>query len=334
MSDFGLDEMRMQIAQLRAQVAQLLQQQATVPKFDFAPERGGIQGRHEYRSVIVPDGDCTHQDLPPFRKTTEHNPQTTDHKGELQLYDVDTAEKESKSVPYVMPDADGSCSLIWCAIDATRPTPSQQSLDVFDDNGVKVAQIKGWKDATATTLAAGDLLLARKSSGKDAKYLDAAAFKGDKGDTGATGATGPVGPAGTTLHHALTDLTANDDHNGGSAKYIKDNGDATRNAMSGVLGDSSARISVQPDARTLNDQDGAATVAWGTADRFLQLLWTIRGGNFRVGYNSGGSVDASFVYQHGAHLGKSHDETKKIVLTDADGNAVECVLRGGILCVD
>lgn len=185
-------------------------------------------------------------------------------------------------------------------------------------------QISGWRTAAETSQAVGDLLLANRAAGgvRTAVYLDPADLSVSHADTAGTVATVPLHDHGA--HTGLGD----DDH----AQYVLRSGDATRNAMSGTLGDASNRVSVQPDARTLNDQDGAATVAWGTADRFLQLQWTVRGGNFRAGYNAAGSVDASFVYEHGGHVGASH--AKKITLTDVDGGTVDCYLRGGILCVD
>ena len=59
--------------------------------------------------------------------------------------------------------------------------------------------------------------------------------------------------------------------------------------------------------------------------RTLTYDWSVQSGNLNID-------DASKAYQHAGHAGMSHP--KKIVLVDEDGAAVECYLRGGILCVE
>ena len=59
--------------------------------------------------------------------------------------------------------------------------------------------------------------------------------------------------------------------------------------------------------------------------RRLSDDWSVQGGNLNID-------DASKAYQHAGHAGLNHP--KKIVLVDENGAAVECYLRGGILCED
>ena len=57
----------------------------------------------------------------------------------------------------------------------------------------------------------------------------------------------------------------------------------------------------------------------------LTYDWSVMSGNLNID-------DATKSYQQAGHTGMSHP--KKIVLVDEDGAAVECYLRGGILCED
>jgi hypothetical protein len=82
---------------------------------------------------------------------------------------------------------------------------------------------------------------------------------------------------GSHPHNLLKDVqdqTVGDDHRGGrdaatglgeendKHPYIHANGDATRNAMDGVIGDSSGGKSIEPDLRSLNGPSGDASVFW------------------------------------------------------------------------
>lgn len=75
-------------------------------------------------------------------------------------------------------------------------------------------------------------------------------------------------PANDWIHEHKNHTFGTDDHGGNGESspwgdtYINVQGDSARNAMSGVIGDSAELVSIDPDNRYLQDDDGLATVDW------------------------------------------------------------------------
>jgi hypothetical protein len=212
----------------------------------------------------------------PHTKTIERCPSGA-HEFETQMQNVDAAQAESYSVPYIPKNAAGSGELAWAVIDTHEPSPAGQSLEV----AIGRAQIRNWQ-MTPTAFAEGthDALLGRIITTNEAVLLtpDSLPYNGPPTDmpwpTNPTFPDPPYVPPtdepwptnpDDLSHHVLIDLEANDDHGGISTAakgaYVQLIGAATRNAMSGVIGDGSGVQSIDPTARTL-DGAGGGSFGW------------------------------------------------------------------------
>jgi hypothetical protein len=222
----------------------------------------------------------------PHTKTIERCPSGA-HEFETQMQNVDAAQAESHSMPYMPKNAAGSGELAWAVIDTHEPSPAGQSLEVASGR----AQIRNWK-AAATAFVEGthDALLGRIITTNEAVLLtpDSLPYNGPPTDmpwpTNPTFPDPPYVPPtdepwptnpDDLSHHALIDLEANDDHGGVSTAaagaYVQLIGAAARNAMSGKIGDGSGVQSIDPTARTL-DGAGGASIGWKvTSDKAISV---------------------------------------------------------------
>jgi hypothetical protein len=258
---------------------------------------------------VRPDGNTYAPTTDPARVTLEINPQTNAHEGELQMANADDAEASAWSLPHLRLDAAGSGPLAWAAMDTHRNATVSKSVEVVDVSGANVAQVRGWKDAAETAQSAGDLLLTQRvvSGARDAVYLDPADLSVSHATTADTATDVVNVPAHSHAHTDLTDMPDTE----------------------GVVTDHDARYWVK---------GGGVADCYGSAIGSAADTGVIDLANHELDGGWGTQADTSFEvkgsgsYKRDGHTGKTH--AKKIILTDEDGTAVECYLRGGILCVD
>ena len=127
--------------------------------------------------AVIPDGNTTFGTAPE-RKTIEKNPAGA-HRGELQLYNVDTAEELSKSISYFDADVDaggvlGAAGEIkWAALDTELNGNPEKSIQVSTNaTGTTIAQVFNFRQAvTAPAPADDDLFLFKNVSQLEMDYL-------------------------------------------------------------------------------------------------------------------------------------------------------------------
>lgn len=283
------------------------------------------RGGHITDSLEVCDGDSD-VTATPVVKTLERNPITGEHEFEMQLVNADAAEDGSWSVPYLPKDAIGNGDLAWAPVDTHKDNTDGESLEILTDDRM---QIKGWSAATAGTQAADDLLHAQYTDGgvRKTKYLkaeDLSVAHADDADHADTADTATNVVNHTHEHHDHTGLE-DDDH----TQYWKVDADYTRNKGASI-GSSGGVERIDLDAATPvlkgDWQCGGGFLAASDIESNYKLI-------SGTDVESDGDIKImtgakSFV--HNGNAGKSH--SKKIILTDEDGTAVACYLRGGILC--
>jgi hypothetical protein len=82
------------------------------------------------------------------RKTLGWNPDSSYYEDMLQLYDVENAEAQAKSILYFDADNSNGGDVVWAAIDAERATPTRQTIEVIDEgSGTGTLQIYAADDA-------------------------------------------------------------------------------------------------------------------------------------------------------------------------------------------
>lgn len=275
----------------------------------------------------VMDSDTVNHVPSGERHTIERNPSTGERKGELQLFDCDTAVGD-KNVPLlsvVDPLATPVVrELEWPAIDShggagistleVANPGANKVLSIMNANGVSAAgkhmgylwhsgvikefkfaaidthevpsigksieveggeaeddgrmQIHNWQTATGdcVTFSAGthDALLGRIATGKEAVLIKPDSLPYSPTDHNHDGDYAPIDH--THDHGELTGLD-DDDH----PQYLKLDGTAERNAMSGEIGDGSGVQSIDPTARTLDGASGL-TIGWKvTSDKGIEV---------------------------------------------------------------
>ena len=242
-----------------------------------------------YDFWAIPDGDDALPEGSPRRKTLERAPSGGPAINALQMYNSETAEKSATCIPVLPVDSDGDGELEWPALDTMREGPLGKSLEAVNVGTENQAyiQLKGFyhADSLGRSLANGDTVVLRTGdSVPEIVYVPYDQFTGLQGPAGPAGAdgndggegpTGPQGPPGTTEHRGLTDIqnqTYDDDHRGNRTPiagpaygpaYLASSGDAARNSMTGVIGDSSNTTSIDPANRALM-KGGKKIVDYGT----------------------------------------------------------------------
>lgn len=169
-----------------------------------------------------------------------------------------------------------------------------------------------------------------------------------KNITDASGAAGGTMPPSAHTHDAddltiahsnLTDVvsqTVGDDHRGGRTAataissghpYIHANGDSTRNAMPGVIGDSSGGESIEPSGKVLHAGPGGTNKAidWGSR-KLIGIApaptWECSYANFHVS-------DGTKSFKHGSDTGFTDSRTFTQVFDD--GTSVKLRYAGGLV---
>jgi hypothetical protein len=113
---------------------------------------------------MVPDADSPA--ATDIRRTLEYNPEATDQKGVVQLYDVDTVVAGERSFNYF---DEAAANLKWSPLDSTKAIPTNKSLDINATTGI---EIYGFNAAASEAIVNSDLFVLKQNASSEVHYGD------------------------------------------------------------------------------------------------------------------------------------------------------------------
>jgi len=186
---------------------------------------------------------------------------------DANLNAIDTAQGRGYSLHYAdstVPEHQGEMQVY--RFNDTNYVDSSLNGDAVQDIDAKFEFLARVKDTTSGNVSVKYVKLNNLTVNTDSFVIDTANM-----DTSADWG----GWIDSQLHSHEAHRFSYDDHDGDSvggdtsdtyqlpARYIRHDGPATRNNMSGVIGDGSGNLSISPTPRKLHDEDGDTSIIWG-----------------------------------------------------------------------